>query len=139
MPLRLVAFALLLVVCMLPVPAGAQEYKVGPGDILRISVYGQDDLTKDYQVAPDGTVPFPLIGKVQADGLTRAELAERIRVLLEKDYLVNPQVAITVREYLSQKVHVVGEADKPGLYYLSGPTTLVEIMSKAGVTKSAGK
>src|SRR5262249_43543812 len=66
-------------------------------------------------------------------------LAERLRVLLEKDYLVNPQVAVTVREYLSQKVHVLGEADKPGLYYLTGPTTLVEIISKAGISKSAGK
>src|SRR5262249_10541628 len=50
-----------------------------------------------------------------------------------------PQVAVTVREHLSQKVHVLGEADKPGLYYLTGPTTLVEIISKAGVGKNAGR
>jgi polysaccharide export outer membrane protein len=133
------ALVLLLAVSAFPVDASAQEYKLGTGDVLRITVYGQDDLSKEYQVAPDGTVSFPLIGRVTADGLTAAALAERVRVLLEKDYLVNPQVAVTVREYLSQKVHVMGEAEKPGLYYLTGPTTLVEILSKAGVGKTAGK
>jgi len=138
MPLR----SLALVLTLLSVsPAGvvAEEYTLGPGDVLRISVWGQDDLSKEYQIAPEGSVSFPLIGKVPANGMTTAALAERLRALLEKDYLVNPQVAVTVREYLSQKVHVMGEAEKPGLYYLTGPTTLVELISKAGVSKTAGR
>jgi protein involved in polysaccharide export with SLBB domain len=110
----------------------AQEYTIGPGDILKITVWGHEDLSKDYPVTLDGRVPFPLIGSVQAAGLTTSQLAARLRDLLEKDYLVNPQVIVAVREYLSSKVHVMGEAEKPGLFYLTGPTTLLEILSKAG-------
>src|SRR5207247_3358878 len=118
----------------------AQEYIIGPGDVLRITVWGQDDLSKEYPVTLDGRVPFPLIGNVQAAGLTTTQLATRLHDLLEKDYLVNPQVLVSVKEYLSKKVHVIGEADRPGLFYLTGPTTLLEILSKAGgLSKSAGK
>jgi len=121
-------------------PAFAQDYTIGPRDVLAITVWGQADLSKDYPVDPDGTVPFPLIGRVKAGGLTTSGLAARITELLEKDYLVNPQVFVSVKEYLSQKVQVLGEAEKPGLFYLTGPTTLLEILSKAGgLSKSAGK
>jgi polysaccharide export outer membrane protein len=118
----------------------AQEYTIGPGDILKITVWGHDDLSRDYPVSLDGRVPFPLIGSVQAAGLTTSELATRLRDLLEKDYLVNPQVIVAVREYLSSKVHVMGEAERPGLFYLTGPTTLLEILSRAGgLSRAAGK
>jgi len=117
-----------------------QEYTIGPGDVLKITVWGQDDLSKEYPVTLDGQVPFPLIGSVPAVGLTTTQFARRLRDLLEKDYLVNPQVIVAVSQYLSKKVHVLGEADKPGLFYLTGPTTLLEVLSKAGgVSKIAGK
>ena len=137
--------SLTVVVCLLVAllaggTAAAQEYAIGPGDVLRITVWGHDDLSKDYPVSQDGRVPFPLIGSVQAVGLSTAELAKRIRDLLEKDYLVNPQVIVGVKEYLSKKVNVMGEAEKPGLFYLTGPTTLLELLSKAGgLSKTAGK
>src|SRR5688500_15126646 len=118
----------------------AQEYTIGPGDILKITVWGHDDLSREYPVTLDGRVPFPLIGSVSAVGLTTTDLAVRLRDLLEKDYLVNPQVIVAVKEYLSKKVHVMGEAEKPGLFYLTGPTTLLEILSKAGgLSRTAGK
>jgi polysaccharide export outer membrane protein len=132
----LVAAALLLGL----VPACAQEYAIGPHDILTITVWGQSDLSRDYPVDPDGLVAFPLLGRVKAAGLTTTRLAARLAELLEKDYLVNPQVSVAVKEYLSQKVQVLGEAEKPGLFYLTGPTTLLEIMSKAGgLSKTAGR
>jgi len=119
--------------------AQAQEYVIGARDMLRITVWGQDDLSKDYPVEPDGFVSFPLIGRVKAAGLTPTAFAGDLRTRLEKDYLVNPQVLVSVKDYLSQKVHVSGEADKPGVYYLSGPTTVRDILSRAGgLTKSAG-
>ena len=118
----------------------AQEYTIGPGDVLKITVWGHDDLSKDYPVTLDGRVPFPLIGAVQAAGLTTSEFARRVRDLLEKDYLVNPQVIVSVKDYLSSKVHVLGEAEKPGLFYLTGPTTLLEMLSKAGgLSRTAGR
>src|SRR5712691_845429 len=121
------------------VPAWAQEYVIGARDVLKITVWGQDDLSKEYPVDPDGYVSFPLIGRVKATGLTPTAFAGELRTRLEKDYLVNPQVLVSVREYLSQKVHVSGEADKPGVYYVSGPTTVRDILSRAGgLSKAAG-
>src|SRR5262245_21363788 len=85
-------------------PASAQDYAIGPRDVLAITVWGQADLTKHYPVDQDGSISFPLIGRVKASGLTTGGLAARLTELLEKDFLVNPQVAVTVKEYLSQKV-----------------------------------
>jgi polysaccharide export outer membrane protein len=91
-------------------------------------------------VDSDGFIPFPLIGRVKAVGSTPKELASQLTELLGKDYLVNPQVIVSVREYLSQKVQVLGAAEKPGVYYLNGPTTMLEILSKAGgLASTAGK
>ena len=142
-PTRSRALCLLLAVVLLLSAGGvptAQEYRIGPGDVLKITVWGHDDLSKEYPVTLEGRVPFPLIGSVAAAGLTTTELARRLREMLEKDYLVNPQVIVAVSAYLSSKVHVMGEAEKPGLLYLTGPTTLLEALSKAGgLSKTAGK
>jgi len=95
-----------LLCCLVALVVGAavaQEYTIGPGDVLKITVWGHDDLSKDYPVAQDGRVPFPLIGSVQAVGLSTTDLAKRIRDLLEKDYLVNPQVIVGVKDYLSKR------------------------------------
>lgn len=117
----------------------AQEYVIGARDVLKVTIWGQDDLSKEYPVDPDGFVSFPLVGRVKATGLTPTAFAGELRARLEKDYLVNPQVLVSVKDYLSQKVHVSGEADKPGVYYLSGPTTVRDILSRAGgLSKSAG-
>lgn len=131
--------ALALALCVGPSAFG-QEYVIGPRDVLAITVWGQADLSRDYTVDPDGFIPFPLIGRVKAVGSNPKELAARLTELLEKDYLVNPQVIVSVREYLSQKVQVLGAAEKPGVYYLNGPTTVLEILSKAGgLASTAGK
>jgi polysaccharide export outer membrane protein len=120
--------------------SSAQDYTIGPRDVLSVTVWGQADLSKDYAVDQDGAISFPLIGRVRAAGDSPGRLAARVTELLEKDYLVNPQVSVTVKEYLSQKVQVLGEAEKPGLFYLTGPTTLLEVLSKAGgLAKTAGK
>jgi len=120
-------------------PAGAEEYVIGPRDVLAIMVWGQTDLSHEYVVEPDGYVPFPLVGRVKAGGLTPKELATRLKEALEKDYLVNPQVIVAVKEYLSRKVHVLGEAEKPGVFYLSGPATVLDVLSRAGgLAKTAG-
>src|ERR1043166_3914301 len=131
--------AALLVLAAAAVPTAPGD-TIGPGDVLKITVWGQDDLSKEYPVTLEGRVPFPLIGNVQAAVLTTTQLAKRLHDLLEKDHLVNPQVLVAVSQYLSSKVHIVGEAEKPGLLYLTGPTTLLEVISKAGgLSKTAGK
>ena len=121
------------------VPAHAQEYTIGPRDVLRVTVWSQADLSKDYSVGEDGIVQFPLVGPVKAAGLTPPAFADRLRALLEKDYLVDPQVQVMIAEYRSRKVQVLGEADKPGLFYLQGGETVLDVISRAGgLGKTAG-
>lgn len=122
----------LVLVAWMPAPARGQEYTIGPGDVLTITVWGHADLSRDYTVDADGSAPFPLIGRVMAAKRTPNDLARHLTDLLGKDYLVNPQVIVTVKEYLSQKVQVLGAAERPGLYYLSGPTAVLDLLSKAG-------
>jgi polysaccharide export outer membrane protein len=114
-----------------------QEYKVGAADVLEISIYGQPDLSRTITVLQDGTINFPLIGNINVAGKPAGDIAELIRGLLEKDYLYNPYVTVTVKEYRSKKVSVLGNVKEPGIYYLEGPTTLLDIISKAGILKSA--
>jgi polysaccharide export outer membrane protein len=129
-----------LLLCWTALPVAGQEYTIGPRDVLGITVWGQADLSRDYTVDPDGFVPFPLIGRVKAAGLTPKEMAAQLTEALGKDYLVNPQVIVNVKEYLSQRVQVLGAAEKPGVYHLTGPTTLLEILSRAGgFASTAGK
>lgn len=126
-------------VAALVAPALAQDYVLGAPDVLKITVWGQDDLSKEYVIDRDGTIDFPLLGHVRAAGLSPRALAANLAKALEKDYLVNPQVNVVVREYLSKKVQILGEAEHPGVFYLTGPTRLMEVLAKAGgVTKNAG-
>lgn len=108
------------------------EYQIGPDDILRVTVYGHDDLSQTVVVQPDGTIIYPLIGRVEAANLTPTELARKIAELLARGFIRNPQATVLVQEYRSKTVFVVGEVTHPGAYPLAGGRTVVEILSKAG-------
>ncbi|HXI01566.1 MAG TPA: polysaccharide biosynthesis/export family protein, partial [Candidatus Saccharimonadales bacterium] len=115
-------------------------YRVGPDDVLAISVFGHDDLTKTAKVGPDGLISFPLIGNVHAGGRSVDAIAGDIQERLGENFLVDPHVSVSVWEYLSQWVNIMGEVAKPGRYYMTGPTTLVDAISMAGGLKpSAGE
>ncbi len=122
----------------IPAEAASADYQIGPQDILRITVYGHDDLTQTVLVQPDGTFTFPLVGRVKASDNTPAELEKKIVTLLSKGYIRNPQVTVVVQEFRSKTVYVVGEVARPGPYPLAGHTTLVEVLAKAGPTANAG-
>ena len=122
----------------IPEEAASADYQIGPQDILRVTVYGHDDLTQTVLVQPDGTFTFPLIGRVKASDNTPAELEKKIVTLLAKGYIRNPQVTVVVQEFRSKTVYVVGEVARPGPYPLAGHTTLVEVLAKAGPTANAG-
>lgn len=139
-------FPLLVLLTFLALPfreTTGQDYVIGPRDVLQITVWGHPDLTeKKYAVSAEGTIVFPLIGEVRAAGLTEAQLGQKLAAMLEKDYLVNPQVLVlvSVAEYKSKKVLVLGEAEKPGAYPLTGETTVLEVISQAGgFSKNSGK
>ncbi len=116
-----------------------REYRIGPKDVLKVTVWGHEDLTRIIVVSAEGTFAFPLIGDVPAAGSTPTQLETRLKELLGKDYLVDPQVAVSIQEYRSQRVFVLGEVLKPGTYPLSGDVSLLDILSQAGgAAKTAG-
>ena len=115
------------------------DYQIGPGDVLKITIYDHPDLLTVARVDNDGYILFPLAGRVQVGGLTTAGASQTIAAKLDGDYIVNPQASVFVEEFRSKKVFIIGEVVRPGLYELSGPTTLLELVSKAGgLTRGAG-
>lgn len=112
--------------------AGGGDYEVGPGDVLAIDVFGNEDLSRVPTVQTNGSIAFPLLGEVQVAGLTVGEVQRKIRNLLAKDYLVDPQVEVKVKEYQSQFVSVVGEVNSPGRKPIRGRMRLVDALLEAG-------
>jgi len=118
-----------------PAAAPAGEYEVGPGDVLEVNVFGNDDLSRIPTVQTNGAISLPLLGEVQVAGLTVGEVQRKITNLLAKDYLVNPQVEVKVREYQSQFVSVVGEVNSPGRKPIRGRMRLIDVLIEAGSFK----
>ncbi len=108
------------------------DYVIGPEDVLTIEVMNVPELKQTLRVENDGTIPVRLLGHIKAAGLT----TERLRKDLEKEwgesYLEDPKVTIFIREFHAQPISVIGAVVKPGLYQLTGPRTLIEVLSMAG-------
>jgi polysaccharide export outer membrane protein len=110
------------------------NYIVGPQDILTITSFDQEDLSGKYAVDADGTFTFPLVGRVKAGGLTLRQLEAELKRLLKDGFFKDPQLAVGVETYKSQKVHIVGEVRNPGTYALTGDMSLIEAIARAGST-----
>jgi len=111
--------------------AASEEYRVGPGDKLRIEVYKDPQLSQSVQVRPDGKITLPLVGDMDATGRTPIELRDAIARSL-KEYITNPTVTVIVVEALASQVFVMGEVSKPGPVQIYGPTTIVQVLAMAG-------
>lgn len=108
------------------------DYRIGPLDTLDVSIYQEPDLSaKALQVDAAGQIALPLVGTIDAMGKTAAELSRQLEQILGAKYLRDPQVTVTVAASVSQKVSVQGEVTEPGVYPLSGPTTLLGVLSMA--------
>jgi len=116
---------------MAQAPAGTDEYRLGPGDKLRIEVYKDPQLSQSVQVRPDGKITLPLIGDLDATKRTPIELRDTIAAAL-KEYITNPTVTVIVVEALASKVFVMGEVTHPGTMELHGPTTILQALAMAG-------
>jgi polysaccharide export outer membrane protein len=110
---------------------GVSDYRVGPQDLIEISVFQVPDLSRTVRVNSGGQISLPLIGAMQAGGLTIQELEAEIGKKLEAKFLQNPQVTAFVKEYTSQRVTVEGSVKKPGIYPLSGRTSLLQTIAMA--------
>ena len=112
--------------------AAPNDYRIGSGDLLKVEVFGVPDLNRSVRVNASGQISLPLIGTVQAGGLTGEQLAADIAARLAKDYLQNPQVTIFIEEFTSQRVTVAGAVKTPGIFPLKGRTTLMQAVAQAG-------
>ncbi len=124
------------------VEAYQDPYKVGKLDVLRIDVAGDTDFTWDaVTVSENGTINFPILGELRVEGLSLTAIGELIRnALVEKQLLVQPKVSVTVREYRSQSITILGEVRSTGRYYLKGQEKLFDkIVEAGGMTANAGE
>jgi len=108
------------------------DYEIGPGDVLKVVVLGQAEMTGSFTVGPDGMVGFPILGKVKASENTTLELERKLTVLLADGILKRPQVTVTVGEYGSQRVFVTGAVQRPGQYSLKADRTLLALLGDVG-------
>jgi polysaccharide biosynthesis/export protein len=115
-----------------PIPTEVPVYRIGPGDRVEIKVFKHEDLSGVFEVLSDGTIRYPLIGSLRIGDLTVKEASDRLEAALEQNYLVEAQLSLGVKEYLSRPVTVLGSVQRPGKYYLKAQTTLMDVITEAG-------
>jgi polysaccharide biosynthesis/export protein len=119
-------------------PASTEKFSLGTGDVIDIKVFREPELAGVYRVNAYSEITFPLIGQVQLTGKEPYQISEEIRARLSDGYLQNPQVTVFVREYHSQKVHVLGQVSKAGSQgFQPGMTIIQAVASAGGFTKLA--
>jgi polysaccharide export outer membrane protein len=113
-------------------------YKIGPLDVLDITVFRVPELSKIVQVAATGTINLPLVGEIPAAGRTAQDIERDMTARLGEKFLQSPQVNVTIKEYNSQRVTIDGAVKKPGVYPIRGETTLLQLIATAeGLTDTA--
>ncbi|HVY55799.1 MAG TPA: polysaccharide biosynthesis/export family protein, partial [Thermodesulfobacteriota bacterium] len=110
----------------------ATDYLIGPGDLLAIQVLEAPDLNTEARVSTQNMISFPLLGKVEVGGLTSQEAEERIREQLTEKYMNDPHVVVSIKEFRSQRVAVIGSVKNPGTYELLGKGNLLDALALAG-------
>ena len=116
-----------------PSAAAAQspDYRLGPGDKLRVEVYKDAQLSQSLQIRPDGKITLPLIGDLEASGHTPLELRDKLSEAL-REYVTNPVVTVIVVEAVPPLVYVIGEVGNPGSIPLNGPLSVLQALAMAG-------
>jgi polysaccharide export outer membrane protein len=115
-----------------------QEYRLGPGDKLRVEVYREPQLSQSLQVRPDGRITLPLVGDVAAAGTTASQLRSTLTESL-KEFVQNPVVTVIVTDALAAQVYVIGEVSSPGAQIMQGPMTVLQALAQAGGLKEFAK
>jgi polysaccharide export outer membrane protein len=112
-----------------------RDYKIGPEDLLEISVFEEEKLNKTVRVSSQGNISLPLVGILRVRDLTADELEREIRDLLAEKYLQDPHVAVFIKEYRSQRISVIGAVEKPGVFDVAGQKTILDLLAMAGGLK----
>lgn len=137
---QLLLASLLLVQAVAGAPATKNStYVVGPNDVLSIRVFDEPTLSCDCTVDNDGSITFPLVGRVAVGGTTLRDIETNLTDLLRKDYVRRAQVSVEIRNYRSRSIFVLGEVRTPGKYSIDNAVTLLEVIANAGsLTPAAG-
>jgi polysaccharide export outer membrane protein len=112
-------------------PWANDEYRLGPGDKLRVEVYREAQLSQSLQVRPDGKITLPLVGDIAAAGKTPIQLRDDLATSL-KEYVTNPVVTVIVQEATAAQVYVIGEVASPGTLVMQGPMTVLQALAQVG-------
>ncbi len=113
--------------------ADKRDYQLGPGDVVRVTVYDHPDLTADARISEAGSIQLPLLGDVVLRGRTTAEAAEQLANQLDQGgFVKQPQVTIMVVQYRSQQISVLGYVSKPGKYPIEQSSTVLDLLALAG-------
>jgi polysaccharide export outer membrane protein len=110
---------------------GDTAYKIGPLDVLEVSVFQVPELSKSVQVAATGTVNLPLVNEIPVSGKTAQQVERDLTAKLGAKYLQKPQVTVYVKEYNSQRVTVEGAVKKPGVYPIRSKSSLLQFIAMA--------
>lgn len=116
---------------VLAIPQGDSEYRLGPEDVIQVSVWKDEQLTREVVVRPDGMFSFPLVGDIQAEERTLDEIRADLVKRLTK-YIPNPNVSVAVAKVMSYKVYIIGRVNKPGEYLVGHYTDVLQALSLAG-------
>ena len=132
---------LILVFQCISVVIAEEEYVLGSGDVVRVSVYGHQDLTTVARINEKGNITFPLISEIKIGESSVSQAEANIKQALKSGgYVMSPQVSLIVEQYRSQQVSVLGEVNKPGKYAIEGESTVIDLIVLAGgVTPSAAE
>ena len=115
------------------------EYRLGPGDVIKVTVYNHPDLATETEISLGGRIGFPLVGEVAVGGMTRSEAEKAISESLGKGgFVPNAHVNLLVAQYRSQQVAVMGEVNKPGNYSITKATSVTELLAMAGGITAKG-
>jgi len=122
----------------LPQSASLQDYHLGPNDRISLSVYGEDEISREYVISPTGMISVPLIGEVEAKGLTVEQLRGEIQRRLAAGFVNNPTISLMITGY--RNFYILGEVGRPGEYaYTVGLTVIQAVAEAAGFTYRAAK
>lgn len=128
---------LLLFVALQAAPAAAKDpatYIIGPNDVLAVTVFDQPQLSGKFAVEADGSIAYALVGRVMVGALSIRAAEDEIRRRLAAGYLTDPKVSVTVEQYRSQQIFVMGEVRQPGSLQFTGSMTLIEALARVGST-----
>lgn len=115
-------------------PADPRLYVVGPNDVLLITVFNQPQLSGKFAVEADGALTYPLVGRVSVGGKSIRAAEDEMRRLLANGFLKDPQVSVSVEQYRSQQIIMMGEVRQPGPLQFTGSMTLLEALARVGST-----